>query len=593
MQTFNLWTVAQQSRALRTNPVLGYPIAFLLVCLAVAARLLAGSTLAAFPILPFYPAVVLAAFLCGPAPASLAAFLGAVLSILQLADSSSPVHFKGGDLAVAIGFYACTTGLIIALMHLMLKGLERQHATARRLELAMNAGGMAVWEYNLAREEIVATQELNQLLGFPPRLALTVAQVESLVPPREWERLRHLARRAIAARDRFFELEFQVRRPDESLHWFALNAEILRGANDAPQEIMGVLTDITARKNVEQGLGEAVARLKEREQELEAVMDVTGVAPFDFDPQNLTFKHSPRLNRLYGFPDDHQLTIRDLRGRYFPPEGEDYVQEANRRVADTGLHAYELDIRLKMPDGNAKWLNGRGEYIRDQAGKAVRSRGVVMDITARKELEQTRELLLRELDHRIKNLLATVGAIGAQTLRGNISLEQARANLDGRLQVLARAHELLTNHQWHDMDMREVVKMALSPHHASHLGRAQIAVEGPSCLLTPRRGLALTLALHELATNAIKYGALSVAGGQVSVSWRILHKDGADRLEFAWREKDGPPVAAPSRRGFGTRIIERVLASDFAGQARLDYRPDGLCCTLDCPLVCPWAASPV
>lgn len=593
MQTFDLWTIAQRSSAFRTNPALGYPLAFALICLAVAVRLLAGPALAAFPILPFYPAVVLAAFLCGPAPAALAAFLGAVLSILQLMDSSSPVHFKGGDLVVAIGFYACTTGLIIALMHLTLKALERQHATARRLELAMNAGGMAVWEYNLAREEIVATQELNQLLGFSPRLALTVAQVKSLVPPPEWERLRHLARRAAATGDRFFELEFQVRRPDESLHWFALNAEILRAANGAPQEIMGVLTDITARKNVEQGLEDAVARLKEREQELEAVMDVTGVAPFDFDPQNLTFKHSPRLNRLYGFAGDHHLTIQDLRGRYFPPEGEDYVREAERRVADTSLHAYEVDLRLKMPDGKAKWINGRGEYIRDSEGKAVRSRGVVMDITARKELEQTRELLLKELDHRIKNLLATVGAIGAQTLRGSVSLEQARANLDGRLQVLARAHELLTTHQWQDMDIREVVQMALLPHQsqADHPLGAQIAVEGPSCLLTPKRGLALTLALHELATNAIKYGALSVAGGQVSVSWRILHKEGA--LEFVWREQGGPPVTAPSRRGFGTRIIERVLAADFAGRARLDYRPDGLCCTLDCPLVCPWAVSPV
>jgi PAS domain S-box-containing protein len=476
--TLNLWDLAQRTRAMRTNPALGYPLALALICLAVAARLAGGSLLSSFPFLTFYPPVVAAAFLCGLGPALVTMLLGLALSVYFMFDPTSTLRFAGGGLAIAIGFYLCTNTLIIALMQSMLQALERQHATARRLELAMNAGGMAVWEYDLPGETMVATPELNQLLGLPLSSRLDVAQVNSLVPPGEWERLRALARRSMESGERFFDLEFQARRPDDSLRWYALNAEILKAPNGTAEKILGVLTDVTARKDVEQGLEEAIARLKEREKDLDAVMDVSGIASFDFDPRTMALKPSPRLNRLYGYPENHRLTIEDMRTRYFPPEGEDYVREAQRRAADPDVRAYELDLRLRMPDGKIKWINGRGEYIRDADGKAVRARGLVMDITARKELEQTRELLLKELDHRIKNLLATVGAISAQTLRGTISLEQARANLDGRIQVLARAHELLTSHQWHDMNMRDGDGAVAAPcRHPDHGGRAGLSLK--------------------------------------------------------------------------------------------------------------------
>jgi PAS domain S-box-containing protein len=569
----NLWSLAQRSRPVRSNPALGYPLAFLLVCLAIGTRLLGGTVLNGFPFLTFYPPVIIAAFLCGPGPAAL---LGTGLSVYFLFDVSSTLRFEGVGLWIAIGFYACTNALIIALMDGMLTALEHQHATGRRLQLAMDAGGMAVWEYDLAQERVIATPELNRLLGFPPAAAIGIAEVEALMAPGEWERLRAAGRQAIHSGEPYFELELQARRPDEALRWYFLCAEISHAPNGVPEKILGVLSDVTGRKEIEEGLDDAVARLKERERDLNAVLDASGIAPFDFDVDTMAFRPSPRLNQLYGYSAQHALTIDHLRARYYPEHGEDYLLEAARRAADPGQRSYEVDLRLMMPDGKIKWVNGRGEYIRDDSGRAVRSRGLVMDVTARKELEETRELLLQELEHRIKNTLATVGAITAQTLRGDITASQARRILDGRFSALGAAHELLTRHQWHDMSMGQVVEKALQPHHAG-----QIAIEGPGCALSPKRALALTLALHELATNAIKYGALSVADGRVSLRWEC---DDAEKLVFVWQESGGPAVTVPERRGFGSQIIERVLAADFAGRVTMDYRAGGLVCTLAAPL---------
>ena len=576
----NLWELAQRSRAIRTRPALGYPLAFALFCLAVVAKLLGGPVLTGFPFLTFYPAVVVAAFLCGPGPAAMVAVLGAGLSVYFLFDVTSTLRFQGIGLWIAMIFYTCTNALIIALMDGMLTALEQQHATAQRLQLAMDAGGMAVWEYDLARQQVVATPELNRLLGFSPAAAVDVAQVNALTPADEWEKLRAAARQAMDGGERYFELELQARRADETLRWYSLSAEILRARNGVvPEKILGVLSDVTERKEIEQGLEQAVAQLREREKDLNAVLDASGIAPFDCDVETQLFRPSPRLNGLYGYPPDQVLTMQDLRARYHPEDRDRYIAAGDERVADSALCGYEVDMRLVMPDGKIKWVVARGEYARDQTGKALRSRGLVMDITARKELEQTRELLLQELEHRIKNTLAIVSAIAAQTLRGDVTAAQARKILEGRFMALAAAHELLTRHHWFDMNMRQVVEMALRPHHILD----QIGIEGADCPLSPKRALALTLALNELATNAVKYGALSCREGRVSVRWDT-DKSSSERLVFEWRESGGPPVTGPQRRGFGSKIIERVLAAEFGGSVALDYGAAGLSCTLTAPL---------
>lgn len=575
----NLWSLAERTRPIRANPARAYLLALLLVLLAVVARLISGPALSSFPFLVFYPPVLVAAFLCGPGPAVMTVLLGLVLSLYFMFDIGSTLRFEGGGLYVAIGFYTVTNALFIALTDGMLTAMEGQRAAARRLELAMDAGGLAVFELDLADEHLVATPELNTLLGFAPAAVLDLDRVKALLAPYEWERLRDAARHGIQANERYFELEFQARRPDEALHWYALNAEILRGKKQSSSRILGVLSDITGRKEIEQGLEDAVAELKVRQQELNAVLDASGIAPFDFDLASRTFRPSPRLNALYGFSPDHNLTYEEVAGFYHPPEGVDYHTEGTQRSTDPNRRGYEIDMRLRLPGNKIKWITARGEYIRDASGRALRSRGLAMDVTARKELEETRELLLKELEHRIKNTLATVSAITAQTLKGDIKPEEARAVLDGRFAALAGAHSLLTRQQWHGARLQEVVATALRP----HMGSGQIVIAGPDCEVTPKQSLALTLGLHELATNAIKYGALSSAEGRVSVDWQLMAENGM-KLYFHWRETGGPQVAPPTRKGFGTRIIQRVLPADFGGEVTLEFRPEGLVCSLMAPL---------
>jgi two-component sensor histidine kinase/integral membrane sensor domain MASE1 len=194
------------------------------------------------------------------------------------------------------------------------------------------------------------------------------------------------------------------------------------------------------------------------------------------------------------------------------------------------------------------------------------------ELAERRRAEERQHLLINELNHRVKNTLATVQSMGAQTLRTAGSLEQAREAFVSRLMALSSAHNLLTAQRWEGAELSDLVRQALSPFLNGHA----LEVSGPNVWLESSRALGMAMALHELGTNAAKYGALSVAGGQVSVTWTL---DGED-VRMAWAEKGGPPVTTPERRGFGSRLIEQGLARELNGEVTLEFRPDGVRCEL-------------
>ncbi len=242
---------------------------------------------------------------------------------------------------------------------------------------------------------------------------------------------------------------------------------------------------------------------------------------------------------------------------------------------------YDIEYRVRTPSGEVRWLQVRGQPAYDPEGRPLRLVGISLDITDRKRSEEHRALLTAELNHRVKNSMATIQSIVSQTLRFSTSLAQAQTTLDARLQSLARAHDVLTRESWEGADMVNVVADALSSFQSSGFRRFTIA--GPSVRLSPRMALAFVMALHELATNAVKYGALSVDAGRVVVNWDQLDGPAGPRFWFRWEEIGGPPVQAPSRRGFGTRVIERALGAEFNGQAETEFRERGIVFTLDAP----------
>lgn len=206
--------------------------------------------------------------------------------------------------------------------------------------------------------------------------------------------------------------------------------------------------------------------------------------------------------------------------------------------------------------------------------------GVNVDITERAEADAQRELLLAELNHRVKNTLAVVQGIAHQTFRGGDASAAARNAFEGRLVALAAAHNLLTQSNWEAASLQDLAADALQA--ASENGR-RITLRGPRILLQPREALAVAMALHELYTNAVKYGALSNDTGRITLEWTRSEGSPA-RLKLIWREEGGPPVAPPRRRGFGSRLVERTLAQDLDGEVRLEFRPEGLVCSIDAPL---------
>jgi PAS domain S-box-containing protein len=260
-------------------------------------------------------------------------------------------------------------------------------------------------------------------------------------------------------------------------------------------------------------------------------------------------------------------------------------------------------VRTALAGGNARFqghtptMKGRPRWwdvavtpIPNPDGSVDKLLSVSRDITATKQWEEHQRLLINELNHRVKNTLATVQSIASQSLRNAETTAEAREAIEARLFALSRAHDVLTRENWEAASLRAIVAEAVAPY--SNKRKNRLHVSGPDVRLPPQMALALAMALQELATNAVKYGALSNEVGEIRIQWMLDHTTDPPRLYLRWEESGGPPVQAPKRRGFGTRLIERSLALELDGDVRIGFEPDGVICTVDAPLISDGPASP-
>ena len=247
----------------------------------------------------------------------------------------------------------------------------------------------------------------------------------------------------------------------------------------------------------------------------------------------------------------------------------------------TSGEPYEMEYRLRHHSGEYRWVLGRAKPVRDAQGRIIRWYGSCTDINRIKAGEEQRQLMLGEMNHRVKNSMAMVHAIVSQTLRQAESLEDARRSIQSRIGMMAQAHDRLIKSTWTNASITEVIQAALTPH---RMEEGRFVLDGPDLPVGSKQALALTMALHELATNAAKYGALSNDRGHVRVQWRQLNNSSHQEFRLNWTEADGPLVTPPTRRGFGSRMIEQALASYFNGSAELAYEPSGLIFELKAPL---------
>ena len=310
-----------------------------------------------------------------------------------------------------------------------------------------------------------------------------------------------------------------------------------------------------------------------------AIVDTAVDAIVVIDEVGRVEAFNPAAERLFGYSAGEMIgrNINILMPEPYHGEHDDYL----RRYRDTGerrIIGIGREVSGQRRDGAtfplelsiAEWRDGDKRFFT----------GVMRDVTARKRAEELQRLLVNELNHRVKNTLATVQSVAGQTLRNADDLQGARDALTIRLLALSRAHDILTRESWDGADLGDIVASVTS----SHGEARRFVVDGVVVRLAPKAALALSMALHELMTNAAKYGALSNEVGRVILTWRRIKGEEGERLRLTWEEIDGPTVSTPSRQGFGSRLITGGLARELGGEVTLTYPPGGVVCEIDAQL---------
>jgi PAS domain S-box-containing protein len=352
-----------------------------------------------------------------------------------------------------------------------------------------------------------------------------------------------------------------------------LHIEPMTGANGAIEGVRCAGADVTRLRSLEMEQRRLADELRNALHRYEIALRGSNVTVFTQD-RDLRFTSisngflGKRVDQIVGATADEIL----------PETERDALIALKRRALESG-EPEDAEMRIKSGTA-ARWYDLHIEPLRDAEGKVVGLTCAAVDITDRKAGEDHLRLLMRELTHRSKNLLAVIQALARQTSRGVVSVDAFVEQFSARLQALSRSHDLLVQEEWHSASLRELVRSQLS--HYLDREHPQITVEGPEMHLKPEAAQSLGLALHELAVNAAKYGALSVPEGRVSVVWEV-QRPSEGGVILRWSERDGPPVTNPEKRGFGTLAIQRNLSRARESDVELSFAESGVQCTITVP----------
>ena len=322
--------------------------------------------------------------------------------------------------------------------------------------------------------------------------------------------------------------------------------------------------------------GEDISKLLEQQKRsFDLAMAASRMGTWRYSLADNICVYDENAQRLYGLTESRFLHDEEgVRAKFHPDDLELMWSRVGAALDPNGDGRYDVEYRVKQLDGSWRWLSAWGLVEFEGEGaerKPIAITGASRDLTERKESEAFQRLLLNELKHRVKNTLATIQAITTQTLANADDLPSAREALEQRIVSMAKAHDLLIERSWTATSLEDLVSSALDA-----FSPTQVQISGCDAELAPRQTLALSMGLHELATNATKYGALSCAGGRVSVRW----KKQAAELQLEWEESGGPPVTPPTHKGFGSKLLERLLSSELGGEISVDYAPAGVRCTI-------------
>jgi len=481
--------------------------------------------------------------------------------------------------SLAVGCVRKANGTIDYFISVIQDITDRKLAEARlaernaQLDLAGKIARIGMFMYDESTNKIQLSPGYAAIYGFPEgTFVVSREDWRARVHPDDLPPLDAVDRRALMNGEREIVSEFRTIRQGQ-VRWIESRVRISYNEAGKPVQRIGAEIDVTERKLADQALAERNIQLG-----LAAKAGLVGTYAYDIDTEIMQI--SDGYAAIHGFPEGTNEIARSECLVGVHPDDIGRVEQLRGVAFRERWSEYKVEYRILRPGGELRWVETRCFISFSDGGQPHRVVGVSIDVTERKRVEEQQRTLLAELDHRVKNALATVSAVVTHTQQGSKSVADFVAALDGRIRSMAMTHELLSSHRWQGVSLTELVRRELAPYVTSNNAR----IDGPDILLKPEAGQAMAMVLHELATNAAKYGALSAENGHVSILWD-WHLDGHTRshLVFEWREIGGPPIVAPGKPGYGTSTIRDLIPYQLGGTVDLVLAPEGVGCRLEIP----------
>jgi PAS domain S-box-containing protein len=443
---------------------------------------------------------------------------------------------------------------------------EELRQSQARLQLALDADGAGMWENLIETGEFIASERALALHGLPPGTPMTCDNLLAALHPEDRPKVEQAWRDTLETGAPYM-VDIRCPQPDGVMRWLHSQGKLHEIGGQ--RRFIGLVRDISRRKAAE-------TKVRTAQMHMQLALDAARLGWWLYDPVQLTASWDSRFKEIFGITDP-QADVPAILARVPPEDSVRVCEAAAAALNPLDPKPFVGEYRIQHSDGEIRWIEVYGMATfegADAARHAVIMVGTAADITKRKRAEEHQLLLMRELNHRTKNLLSVVQSIANQTAASSPTDFVER--FSQRIQALSASQDLLVNSEWRGVEIENLVRAQIA-HFADLIGD-RIMIEGPPLCVTPSAAQNIGMALHELATNAGKYGSLSDDHGSVSIDWRIDD----DQFSIGWIEQQGPRVKPPKRRGFGTTIISTVAKNSLGGEVELAYAASGIVWRLRC-----------
>ena len=472
------------------------------------------------------------------------------------------------------------TGRLTGAVNMLVDISERKRTEAAlqernaQFELVSKVALIGSYSYDYPTKVLQLSPGCAAIYGLPEGMReITQKDWRARVHPDDLPRIDATSRQALAQRQSELVLEFRIVLPHGKYRW--IEARVLISYDDAGRAIqmIGANIDVTERKQTAQALAERTVQLA-----LAGKAALVGSYAYDTDTEIMQI--SEGYAAIHGLPEGTVELARSECLATVHPDDVGRVKQLREEAFDAPRSEYSVEYRIVRAGGEVRWVETRCFISYDDTGQPCRVVGVSIDITQRKRVEEQQRQLVAELDHRVKNVLATVQAVAAHTMDASSSMEHFVAALDGRIRSLKSTHEILSHRRWLGIPLAELVQRELAPYTTD----SNVEIAGPEVMLSAEAGQVMGMVLHELVTNAAKHGALSAPAGRVSIRWRLPVNGSANLLVFNWREIGGPAPVSPSKSSYGMNVVRELIPYELGGTVEYVLSPEGAQCQMDIPL---------